>query len=71
VMCVVSRDSSEGGRWMNMIYEAIAEAARLRAAQHEEDLGVCGGDLDVFIDVWRWRDWWPGWSQAIKKHSWP
>jgi xanthine dehydrogenase accessory factor len=23
----------------------------LRADQHEEDLGVCGGDLDVFIDV--------------------
>ena len=23
----------------------------LRADQHEQDLGVCGGDLDVFIDV--------------------
>jgi xanthine dehydrogenase accessory factor len=23
----------------------------LRADKHEEDLGVCGGDLDVFIDV--------------------
>jgi len=44
---------------------AIVEAARealgegksrlvhygLRADKHEEDLGVCGGDLDVFVDV--------------------
>jgi hypothetical protein len=53
---------------MNTIYEAIAEAARLRADQHGEDLGVCGGDLDVFIDVWRWRDWWPGWLKAMKRY---
>lgn len=37
--------------------EALAERKSrlvhygLRADQHEQDLGVCGGDLDVFIDV--------------------
>jgi xanthine dehydrogenase accessory factor len=70
-----------GGALEAAIIEAAQEALAvgksrlvhygLRADQHGEDLGVCGGDLDVFVDVWRWRDWWPGWSQAIKKYSWP
>jgi xanthine dehydrogenase accessory factor len=50
-----------GGALEAAIIEAAQEALRegksrlvhygLRADRHEEDLGVCGGDLDVFIDV--------------------
>jgi len=50
-----------GGALEAAIVEAAQEALRegkprlvhygLRADKHEEDLGVCGGDLDVFIDV--------------------
>lgn len=50
-----------GGALEAAIIEAAQEALRqgkprlvhygLRADQHEQDLGVCGGDLDVFIDV--------------------
>jgi xanthine dehydrogenase accessory factor len=50
-----------GGALEAAIIEAAQEALSegksrlvhygLRADKHEEDLGVCGGDLDVFIDV--------------------
>lgn len=50
-----------GGALEAAIIEAAQEALRqgksrlvhygLRADQHEQDLGVCGGDLDVFVDV--------------------
>jgi len=50
-----------GGALEAAIIEAAQEALSegkprlvhygLRADQHEQDLGVCGGDLDVFVDV--------------------